>query len=330
MEVSKNTKNKLIKWYHENKRDLPWRLNRDPYRIWISEVMLQQTLVNSVIQYFTKFIKAFPTVQDLAQAKESDVFKYWAGLGYYSRARNLHKSAQILAQNGFSKKAEDLVELPGFGPYTSRAVSSLSFGERVGVLDGNVIRVLTRFLGLRVEWWTPKVKNQLQALADDLAKVEDSSSWNQALMELGATICTPQKPACLLCPISNDCKAQKRSVQNEIPLAKPRREKEVWIWSPHLVQRKNQILVIKNNYAPFLKNSWILPGEVKKIKLRPKEYLYKHMITHHEIYVVNAKKNNKVNQADSLENELLWIENSKLKEFIPYSLVQKYIDLKLT
>ena len=140
----------LITWYKENKRDLPWRNpqgsrgSKDPYRIWISEVMLQQTTVTAVIPFYEKFMNRFPKVQDLAQAKIEDVYEYWAGLGYYSRARNLHKAAQMFAENGFPKTAAELIEYPGLGPYTSRAIASLAFGEKVGVLDGNVIRVLSR------------------------------------------------------------------------------------------------------------------------------------------------------------------------------------------
>ncbi len=190
----------LINWYLENQRLLPWRMDRDPYKIWISEVMLQQTTVAAVIPYFEKFIQKFPTVQILASSKLEDVYEFWAGLGYYSRARNIHASAKILAISGFAKTHTELIKLPGFGPYTSRAVSSLAFNESVGVLDGNVIRVLSRVFAIKSEWWKPLHRIQLQNYSDQLAKYGESANLNQGLMELGATVCTPQKPLCPICP----------------------------------------------------------------------------------------------------------------------------------
>jgi A/G-specific adenine glycosylase len=200
----------LIDWYRGIRRDLPWRKDRDPYRIWISEVMLQQTTVVAVIPFYEKFLKRFPTLKDLAISPVEDVLEYWAGLGYYSRARNLHKSSQVLHVNGFPKTAAELLELPGFGPYTARAVSSLAFDEKTGVLDGNVIRILSRKFGRSVEWWKPKGRNELQEIADALAQTEHSADLNQGMMELGATICTPAKPACLLCPWQRSCLARRR------------------------------------------------------------------------------------------------------------------------
>ena len=157
----------LIAWYQKNKRVLPWRASQDPYKIWISEVMLQQTTVTAVIPYYEKFLKLFPTVQKLAAATIEDVYEMWAGLGYYSRARNLHKSAVLLSEmilsgNGFPQSYQQLLELPGFGPYTARAVSSLAFGEKTGVLDGNVIRVLSRKYGIDSDWWQTVARNDLQ------------------------------------------------------------------------------------------------------------------------------------------------------------------------
>lgn len=143
----------LVAWYQKNKRVLPWRKDRNPYRIWISEVMLQQTTVAAVVPFYERFLERFPTVDDLAKASIEQVYEVWAGLGYYSRARNLHKAAQSIFEHGFPQKAEQLIELSGFGPYTSRAVASLAFNEHVGVLDGNVIRVLTRRYGLDIPWW---------------------------------------------------------------------------------------------------------------------------------------------------------------------------------
>ncbi|NUN05432.1 MAG: A/G-specific adenine glycosylase, partial [Bdellovibrio sp.] len=222
----------LTQWYKKNLRPLPWRENKNPYRIWLSEVMLQQTTVVAVIPYFEKFLNKFPTVQDLANAPESDVLEAWAGLGYYSRARNLHKAAKALATHGFPATAAELLQLPGFGPYTSRAVASIAFGEKVGVLDGNVIRVLSRRYGLKLEWWNSKGRDTLQGISNDLSALGNADIVNQGLMELGATVCTPQKVICMLCPWASTCVSREKNLVDKLPLKKPRKESEVWVWKP--------------------------------------------------------------------------------------------------
>ena len=226
-QLSKVLANSLLSWYRENKRELPWRKDRNPYQIWLSEVMLQQTTVVAVIPYYEKFLKVFPQVSDLAKAPLDLVLEQWSGLGYYSRARNLHRSAQALHENGFPKTAEELLKLPGFGPYTSRAVSSIAFDEPVGVLDGNVIRVLTRVQAWDIPWWTSASKILLQTSSDLLATKGPSSDINQGLMELGATVCTPHNPNCFLCPWRKNCRSFQLGKVSEIPLKKPRKKSEV-------------------------------------------------------------------------------------------------------
>lgn len=282
------TKN-LVHWYKDGHRPLPWRQSRDPYKIWISEVMLQQTTVTAVVPFFERFITLFPDVKTLAQAPLEQVLQAWAGLGYYSRARNLHKAAQIL-QNGFPQSYQQLIELSGFGPYTSRAISSLAFGEQVGVLDGNVIRVLTRLIGHQSEWWKTSVKENLQKISDQIAYTDDPYYTNQALMELGATICTPTNPSCSECPWSSRCISFKKNLQASIPMKKPRRENEIWVWNLSLVKDKKKFLMIKEASSPILKNQWMFPGTFKKSSKKPSEFLFKHQITHHEIYVCLNKK----------------------------------------
>ena len=323
--VQRQVQKPLMEWYEANKRHLPWRANQDPYRIWISEVMLQQTTVVAVIPFYEKFLKSFKTVQDLANADESEVLKNWSGLGYYSRARNIHKAAKILSSSGFARTSQHLAELPGFGPYTSRAVSSICFDEKVGVLDGNVIRVFCRYLGLNIEWWKPQERKHLQEIADRLAQLEKPSIWNQALMELGASICSPTKPACLLCPLRKTCIAFKENLTAKLPLAKPRKKKEIWIWEAHVVKEKNKILFVKNNYAPFLKNQWLPPGEAYSQATAPKKYLFKHMITHHEIYAVESVPK-KTHQILKLwPDQWQWIELKSVSGVSPTSLVAKLL-----
>lgn len=309
----------LSQWYKKTHRALPWRENKNPYRIWLSEVMLQQTTVVAVIPYFEKFLNKFPTVTHLAEAPESDVLEAWAGLGYYSRARNLHKAAKALNTLGFPKTAAELIELPGFGPYTSRAVSSIAFGEKVGVLDGNVIRVLSRRYGLKLEWWNNNGRAQLQHISDELASLGQSDVINQALMELGATVCTPQKVLCLMCPWASTCIAREKNLIDKLPLKKPRKESEVWVWKPVVTIKDDKVALVKNDYAPFLKGQLIFPGEISYEKNKPKAYDAKHNITHHDIFI-------QINQRKSLAGKhLQWIELKNLKKVNPSSLLQKVL-----
>lgn len=311
----------LISWYKENKRDLPWRQSQDPYAIWLSEVMLQQTTVVAVIPYYQKFLKLFPTVQKLAKAPLENVLEAWSGLGYYSRARNLHKAAQALSENGFPSTAEELLQYPGFGPYTSRAVASIAFGEKVGVLDGNVIRVLCRRFGFAGPWWDSKVKNELQNISDKLSEYGDSSALNQGLMELGATLCTPQKTLCTMCPWSKTCLAFQQGQVASIPLPKPRKAFENWLWEVELIENKNgEYALCENDYLPFLKGQLIFPGQAKKVSAKPQTYHLQHGITHHKIYIQIKviKPNHKLKQ-------YLWSKPDQLKKKNPSIVLQKIL-----
>lgn len=315
----------LLSWYQENHRELPWRKDRDPYRIWISEVMLQQTTVTAVIPYYERFMQSFPTLSKLAKAPLAKVLEHWSGLGYYSRARNLHKSAKELHKNGFPRTYSELIQYPGFGPYTARAVTSLAFEEEVGVLDGNVIRVLSRLLSKNVDWWTTKGRNELQVHADQLVKDVSPNQMNQALMELGASLCAPTSPACLLCPWSSKCRARKEGDPTMYPKSKPRRAKEVWIWRPQLVQKRGRLALVRNGYAPFLKGQWLCPGTAEKVMRAPEKFHFRHGITHHEIYVVVQKKSD---LATRWKKEIQWVPQKALHEFNPTSLMKKVLEEK--
>lgn len=311
----------LLSWYRDHRRDLPWRKSRDPYRIWISEIMLQQTTVAAVIPYFERFLKAFPTVHDLAAAPESEVLKNWAGLGYYSRARNLHKSAQHLAQHGFPKTAAELIELPGFGPYTAAAVASIAFGDPVGVLDGNVIRVLSRKAGIDGPWWTTSVRRELQSLSDQLAQLGSPDEINQGLMELGATVCTPQSPACLLCPWTRRCVARKSDRIKVLPRPKPRKKMEIWSWTPRVYFRRDQVALVPQTEGPVLKGQWVFPGEFKKLQKKPAKFHTRHGITHHDLYVTVTKAKGTPSGKD-----IRWVPVEQLSEVNPSKLLQKILD----
>ena len=208
---------KLAKWYGSARRDLPWRRTSDPYAITVSELMLQQTQVVTVIPYYERWLKVFPTWKALAGAKEHDVLKAWEGLGYYRRARNLHALAKAMGEAGVMPQTEEgLLALPGIGPYTAAAVGSIAFGLPLAVLDGNVMRVLARILALRDDISQPQTRAKLQVIADEFLDRHDPSTHNQALMELGATVCLPRKPMCLICPLREDC--QGRDHAEEFPV----------------------------------------------------------------------------------------------------------------
>lgn len=211
---------KLLSWFANFQRELPWRRTRDPYRVWLSEIMLQQTRVAAAIPYYERFLGRFPDVRALANAPEEEVLRLWAGLGYYSRARNLQKAArQIVDEHNsrFPDAAEKALALPGIGQYTAAAILSIAYGKKLAVLDGNVARVLARLGAIRGDLRNASRWQQLQKTADTLLAPRAPGDWNQAMMELGATICTPRSPQCLLCPIGEFCKARKLSLTDVIP-----------------------------------------------------------------------------------------------------------------
>ena len=217
----------LLAWFRQFQRDLPWRRTKDPYRIWVSEIMLQQTRVAAVIPYYERFLARFPDVRSLADAPQEEVLRLWSGLGYYSRARNLQKAAQqIVAQHGaeFPTKEEDVFALSGIGPYTGAAILSIAFDEKLAVLDGNVARVLARLGAIRGDLRESRRWQSLQKTAGELLDPKSPGDWNQAMMELGATICTPGAPQCLLCPVGKFCRARQSGDPESFPEKRKKRE----------------------------------------------------------------------------------------------------------
>ncbi len=238
----------LLDWYQANKRDLPWRYERDPYKILLSEILLQQTRVDQAIPYYHRFLAAFPTLEALGRADLEAVLKVWQGIGYYARARNLHKLAQLVEEiheSPLPKTYPELLELPGIGPYTAAAVASIAFGEAVAAVDGNIRRVISRWKA----WENPSPK-QVQAEADSLitSMHGEPGDWNQAMMELGATVCTPKNPTCSACPITQFCLGQTRP--EKYPAPKKRKSKALEVVAlvligpngVHLEPRQGKIL----------------------------------------------------------------------------------------
>ena len=237
----------LLTWYDSHARDLPWRVppklsvagtRPDPYRVWMSEVMLQQTTVAAVKDYFARFTQRWPTVQDLAAAKDADVMAAWAGLGYYARARSLLKCArQVVADYGgvFPETQEELIKLPGIGPYTSAAIASIAFGQPATVMDGNVERVMARMFDLHTP--LPKAKPVLFDRAQGLTPTQRAGDYAQAVMDLGATICTPRNPACGICPWMDICAARKAGTAAELPKKEPKKPKPTRVGVAYVTQR---------------------------------------------------------------------------------------------
>lgn len=212
---------KILHWYQENKRDLPWRHTKDPYRIWLSEVMLQQTRVAQGLPYYLKFVKAFPNVEDLAHAKEEEVLKLWQGLGYYSRARNMHATAKIVTEiykGKFPTSYTELKTLKGIGDYTASAIASICFNEQQPVVDGNVYRVLARYFGVDIPINSTKGIRYFKELATKVMDLDNIRDYNQGIMEFGAIQCAPKKPYCLHCPLNESCVALKENRWQELPV----------------------------------------------------------------------------------------------------------------
>ena len=245
----------LLSWFSASRRDLPWRKEpRDPYRVWISEVMLQQTRVEVVVPYYLRFLRRFPTLRALAASPLDDVLALWSGLGYYARARNLHRAAQACGGE-LPRTAAELRNLPGFGPYTAAAVASLAFGEDAPLVDGNVARVLARVFALegdaRAEAWK---------IAPRLMPPGRSGPFNEALMELGATLCTPRSPDCARCPLSSQCLG--KAHPQRYPAARPRPQRPVLQWRALALRRKDgAVLLARRPAAALFGGLWDLPGE---------------------------------------------------------------------
>lgn len=221
----------LLDWYDEHRRDLPWRQTSDAYAIWLSEVMCQQTRIETVIPYYLRFLSEFPTVMSLAEAPLDRVLTMWSGLGYYRRARMLHGAAQqVVAEHGgrFPEAPGELRKLSGVGQYTAGAIASIAYGVRASVVDGNVVRVLSRLFAIVQDMRGGAGLQQIWAIADSMVPTERPGDWNQALMELGATVCTPQSPQCGICPLQSVCEGRRRGIERDLPRLAPKAKPKRW------------------------------------------------------------------------------------------------------
>lgn len=254
----------LIAWFETHKADLPWRGSRDPYTVWLSEIMLQQTQVATVIPYFERFMARFPTVHDLAAAPLDDVLKLWEGLGYYTRARNLHRAAQIVTHDlggRFPASVEELQTLPGIGRYTAGAIASFAFGQDAALLDGNVIRVFARVFDIADDIRQTATSTRMWGLAEQLVPRGRAAAWNEALMEVGRRVCTPKAPDCAACPIATHCAAYQNGVQHQRPVRSRKPKTPHYDVTAAVTRRDDgRILIAQRPPDGMLGSLWEFPG----------------------------------------------------------------------
>lgn len=253
----------VIPWYSTHGRDLPWRQTQDPYAIWLSEIILQQTRVQQGISYYHEFLAKFPKLEDLAQADEDDIFRVWQGLGYYSRARNLHKAAKILhfdLKGIFPNNYNDWVKIPGVGPYTAAAVSSFAYNYPKAAIDGNVLRWVSRYLGSFTPIDLPKTRSEIQSTLDEWILQSSAHTFNQASMEFGATLCTPKKPSCTICPLQSSCISYQNNWVDEIPVkSKKTKVKEQGVFALFVQNKNGEWPVTKRSEGGIWRGLYTLP-----------------------------------------------------------------------
>lgn len=338
----------LTNWYRLNKRELPWRNTSNPYIIWLSEIILQQTRVQQGLPYFEKFLKKFPTLKKLASAKNNEIMKLWQGLGYYSRARNMHQTAKTIINehNGkFPDKYHEIIKLKGIGPYTAAAIASFAFNEAVAVVDGNVHRVLSRYYAVNVSINTSGGKKHFAQLANDFLNKKAPATHNQAMMELGSVICKPQNPLCNSCPLSKNCiafslKQQALFPKKEIKLSVKNRylhyfyfstqgkiaiyqrpSGDIWqnLFDLPLIEFDNEIETEDLRKALINKN-WFKPDKKLKLYLAMQT---KHKLTHQNLFasfwIIELK------QEPKLEDAFIWVNISRLKEYAISRLLEKFL-----
>ena len=338
--------NILIEWYQVHKRDLPWRKTTDPYRIWLSEIMLQQTRVNQGLPYYSKFIQNFPTVFDLANADENKVLKLWQGLGYYSRARNLHHTAKYVAEElhgKFPDTYKKLLKLKGVGDYTASAIASICYEEPVAVLDGNVFRVLSRYFGIDVPIHSSEGKKIFKKLAEKTLNKKTPALHNQAIMEFGAVLCKPKNPQCDICPLASRCKAFQNGWVEKLPVTtkqnkirtrhlnymiylskdnktilRQRREKGIWqnLYEFPLIETSTEATVSKNL------NGMVFNEEPEVYNIKPVKHLLSHQKLFVRFWIVRCENL----PQKQLDNSAIPISLSKIHDFPVPVVLGKFIN----
>jgi A/G-specific adenine glycosylase len=263
LEMTPSFSELLLNWYKVHARVLPWRGHPDPYAVWVSEIMLQQTRVETVTPYFNAWMQRFPDIPSLANAEEQDVLRAWEGLGYYSRARNLHKAARVMMENfgsSLPREHSQLLDLPGIGAYTAAAIASIAFGQDRAVVDGNVKRVLARVMNYEQPVNTPAAEKELRGMAGDLLPAGEAGDFNQAMMDLGATICVPRNPLCEQCPLAAVCQACLLHLQSRLPVMLEKAPIPHYLVTAAVITNGNTVLLAKRPSNGLLGGMWEYPG----------------------------------------------------------------------
>ena len=327
----------IIRWYYKNKRDLPWRHTKDPYKIWLSEIILQQTRVQQGLPYYETFVKKFPTVHDLAKAEEDLVMKTWQGLGYYSRARNLHYTAKFIStklKGKFPDEYEGIKNLKGIGDYTAAAIASFAFNKPHPVVDGNVFRVLARYCGIKTPIDSTEGKKEFTRKAELFLDKKDPGTFNQAIMEFGARQCVPQNPDCGKCPLNKGCKAFAVDQVENLPV-KSKKIKVRTRYFNYLVIRKNgKLLIRKRTEKDIWKNLYDFPlietnKELKSLRnALAVSKTFKHILSHQTIYARfwEVKNLEKSNQYDS--PNYTYVNDNQLNKYAFPKLIELYFEDK--
>ena len=313
----------LLQWFKNNGRSLPWRETNDPYAIWLSEVILQQTRIAQGMSYWERFMAQWPTINDLAAATEDEVLKAWQGLGYYSRARNLHTAAQQIAELGaFPQTFKELKTLKGVGDYTAAAVASIAFGEPVAVVDGNVYRVLSRYYGIDTPIDSTEGKKEFQALAQSLLPTNEPAKYNEAIMDFGAIQCTPTSPRCTACPLCKSCVAFREQRINELPIKSKKVKQRERHFTYLYIEYKGEIAIHQRGAGDIWQGLWEFPQAEQLTS--PKDAIWKteaqllqkgvkHILTHQillaDIYLWRPKIR------PQLPSEFIWIEKQDLENY---------------
>ncbi len=280
---------KLLAWYREHARPLPWRRTQDPYAIWVAEVMLQQTRVEAVRPYYQAFLRRFPTSEALAEAPLDAVLRVWEGMGYYARARNLHRAAQLVVERHAGElpsERKQLLALPGIGEYTAAALRSIAFGADELALEGNLRRVLSRLFEMRQDPRSPAGSQELQRLGESILPPGRSSEFNQALMDLGATVCTPRSPSCEQCPLNDDCQAYRHGTQAELPQRRPRAELPLRQAVAAIWELDGKVLIERLPPDGLLGGLWAFPGGFLERSESPVEGLRRTLADRHGIQLL--------------------------------------------
>jgi A/G-specific adenine glycosylase len=339
---------KIIDWYEQNKRNLPWRTTKDPYKIWLSEIILQQTRIAQGLPYYQTFVKNFPDVKSLAAAKPDKVLRLWQGLGYYSRARNLHACAKQVVKNlngKFPSSFEELKKLPGIGDYTAAAIASISFREPVAVVDGNVFRVLARVFGIDKDIASTEGKKYFFKIANELIPTDTPDIFNQAVMEFGALHCTPQNPKCETCPFEKSCFANTKEMQKLLPVKTPKQKVRKRYFNYLVIEHDGKLLMRKriagdiwNGLYDFhlvetkksITSSKILNQDsvLEKLVIKDVSILYKHILSHQHLitrFIMCAVETQKPLQSLLKEGSLKFYSKSQVEKLPKPILVNRFL-----